>query len=123
VRKKKSWIAGGVTVTAGLALLVFAVSKAPDHGWGSAWTLSRLAFAAALLLAFVGIEAQAKDPLMPFSIFRIKTVAGANVCGLLLGAITFANFSSMYVQNIPISAIKTGDVRRHGRKLCPGPSR
>jgi EmrB/QacA subfamily drug resistance transporter len=109
--KKSLDVAGAVTVTAGLALLVYAVSKAPDHGWGSAWTLSRLLIAVALLLAFVGIEARAKDPLMPFSIFRIKTVAGANVCGLFLGAITFANFFllTLYVQQVlGYSAIKTG---------------
>jgi EmrB/QacA subfamily drug resistance transporter len=109
--KKSLDIAGAVTVTAGLALLVFAVSKAPDHGWSSGWTLSRLAVAILLLLLFVGIEARAKDPLMPFSIFRIKTVAGANVCGLLLGAITFANFYllTLYVQQVlGYSAIKTG---------------
>jgi len=109
--KKSLDIAGAVTVTAGLALLVFAVSKAPDHGWGSGWTLSRLAVAILLLLAFVGIEARAKHPLMPFNIFRIKTVAGANVCGLLLGAITFANFYllTLYVQQVlGYSAIKTG---------------
>ena len=109
--KKALDIAGAVTVTAGLALLVFAVSKAPDHGWTSGWTLSRLAIAVVLLLAFVVIEARTKDPLMPFSIFRIKTVAGANVCGLLLGAITFANFFllTLYVQQVlGYSAIKTG---------------
>jgi EmrB/QacA subfamily drug resistance transporter len=109
--KKSLDVAGAVTVTAGLALLVYAVSKAPDHGWGSAWTLSRLLIAVALLLAFVGIEARTKDPLMPFSIFRIKTVAGANVCGLFLGAITFANFFllTLYVQQVlGYSAIKTG---------------
>jgi EmrB/QacA subfamily drug resistance transporter len=109
--KKALDIAGAVTVTAGLALLVFAVSKAPDHGWTSGWTLSRLAVAVVLLLAFVVIESRAKDPLMPFQIFRIKTVAGANVCGLLLGAITFANFFllTLYVQQVlGYSAIKTG---------------
>jgi EmrB/QacA subfamily drug resistance transporter len=109
--KKSPDIAGAITVTAGLALLVFAVSKAPDHGWSSSWTLSRLAIAVLLLLVFVVIEARTKDPLMPFSIFRIKTVAGANVCGLLLGAITFANFFllTLYVQQVlGYSAIKTG---------------
>jgi EmrB/QacA subfamily drug resistance transporter len=109
--KKSLDIAGAVTVTTGLALLVYAVSKAPDHGWGSAWTLIPLAVSVVLLLAFVGIEARTKDPLMPFSIFRIKTVAGANVCGLLLGAITFANFYllTLYVQQVlGYSAIKTG---------------
>jgi EmrB/QacA subfamily drug resistance transporter len=109
--KKSLDIAGAVAVTLGLALLVYAVSKAPEHGWSSAWTLSRLAVAVVLLLVFVGIEARAKDPLMPFHIFRIQTVAGANVCGLLLGAITFANFFllTLYVQQVlGYSAIKTG---------------
>jgi EmrB/QacA subfamily drug resistance transporter len=104
-------VAGAVTVTAGLALLVYAVTKAPDHGWSSGWTLSRLAVAVGLLVVFVVIEARAKDPLMPFHIFRIQTVAGANVCGLLLGAITFANFYllTLYVQRVlEYSAIKTG---------------
>ena len=40
---RRRTIAGAVTVTAGLALLVYAVSSAPNHGWGSGWTLSRLA--------------------------------------------------------------------------------
>jgi EmrB/QacA subfamily drug resistance transporter len=104
-------VAGAVTVTVGLALLVYAVSKAPDHGWSSGWTLTRLAIAVVLLLAFVGIEARARDPLMPFNIFRIQTVAGANVSGLLLGAVTFANFFllTLYVQGVlGYSAIRTG---------------
>jgi MFS family permease len=66
--------AGAVTITAGLALLVYAVSEAPSHHWTSAWTISRLAIAAALLIAFLVVESRAKDPLMPFSIFRISTV-------------------------------------------------
>jgi EmrB/QacA subfamily drug resistance transporter len=104
-------VAGAVTVTTGLALLVYAVSKAPDHGWSSGWTLSRLAVAVVLLLVFVVVEARQKDPLMPFHIFRIQTVTGANVSGLLLGAVTFANFFllTLYVQNVlGYSAIRTG---------------
>jgi EmrB/QacA subfamily drug resistance transporter len=103
--------AGAVTVTAGLALLVYAVSKAPTHGWGSGWTISRLAAAAILLVAFLVIEGMVKDPLMPFGIFRVRTLAGANVAGLLLGAVVFANFFvlTLYVQNVlGWSALKTG---------------
>ena len=121
--KKSLDVAGAVTVTAGLALLVFAVSKAPDHGWSSGWTLSRFAVAILLLLLFVGIEARAKDPLMPFSIFRIKTVAGANVCGLLLGAITFANFYLLTLVRPAGARLQRHqdrpDVRRHGRERGP----
>ncbi len=104
-------IAGAVTVTAGLALLVYAVSSAPNHGWDSGWTISRLAVAVALLVAFLVVESRAKDPLMPFSIFRIRTVAGANVAGLLLGGVVFANFFilTLYVQQVlGYSALKTG---------------
>jgi EmrB/QacA subfamily drug resistance transporter len=104
-------VAGAVTVTAGLALLVYAVSKAPDYGWSSARTLLELAAAAVLLGAFLAIEARTQDPLMPFRIFRIKTVAGANVSALLLGGVVFANFFvlTLYVQQVlGYSALKTG---------------
>ncbi len=103
--------AGAITVTAGLGLLVYAVSKAPDHGWSSGWTLSRLAVAVALLLLFVVIESRVRDPLVPFRIFRIHTVAGANFSGLLLGGIIYANFFllTLYVQNVlHYSALKAG---------------
>ena len=103
--------AGAVSVTSGLALLVYAVSNAPNHGWGSGWTLSRLAVAVALLIAFLVIESRAKDPLMPFRIFRVRTVAGANVAGLLLGAMIFANFFvlTLYVQDVlGWTALRTG---------------
>jgi EmrB/QacA subfamily drug resistance transporter len=110
-RESSQDVAGAVTVTAGLALLVYAVSKAPDHGWGSGWTLSRLAVAALLLVAFLAVESRARDPIMPFRIFRVSTVAGANAAGLLLGAVVFANFFllTLYVQQVlGWSALKTG---------------
>ena len=55
-----------------------------------------------LLVAFLVIESRAKDPLMPFRIFSVRTVAGANVAGLLLGAVVFANFFilTLYVQHV-----------------------
>ncbi len=64
-----------------------------------------------LLIAFLVIESRAKDPLMPFSIFRIRTVAGANVAGVLLGGVVYANFFvlTLYVQQVlGYSALKTG---------------
>jgi EmrB/QacA subfamily drug resistance transporter len=104
-------IGGAITVTGGLALLVYAVSNAPSHGWSSTWTITRLAIAVALLIAFLVIESRAKDPLMPFRIFRVSTVAGANVAGLLLGIVVFSNFFllTLYVQKVlGWSALKTG---------------
>ena len=104
-------VAGAVTITAGLALLVYGVSEAPSHGWTSSWTISRLVVAGVLLIAFLVVEGRAKDPLMPFRIFRVRTVAGANVAGLLLGGVVFANFFllTLYVQQVlGWSALRTG---------------
>jgi EmrB/QacA subfamily drug resistance transporter len=103
--------AGAVSVTGGLALLVYAISKAPDVGWATARTIGLLVAAAVVLGAFVVIELRASHPLVPFSIFRIRTLTGANVVGLLLGATIYANFFilTLYVQQIlGWSALKTG---------------
>ncbi len=84
--------AGAVSITASLILLVFAVSKAPDVGWASARTIGLLAGSAALLVAFLLIETRAERPLMPFRIFRLRVLAGANVVGFLLGGAIFGSF-------------------------------
>jgi EmrB/QacA subfamily drug resistance transporter len=102
---------GAVTVTAGLSLLVFAVVDAVNAGWGSAATILRLAGAAVLLIAFVVIELRQRDPLVPFSIFRLRTLRGANVVGLLIGMSLFSMFFfiSLYLQGVlHFSPIKTG---------------
>ena len=103
--------AGAVTVTGGLALLVYAISKAPNVGWGSARTIVLLIVSAAILAAFAVIETRSRSPLMPFRIFRLRTLAAANVVGFLLGAVIFANFFvlTLYVQQVlGWSALRTG---------------
>jgi EmrB/QacA subfamily drug resistance transporter len=103
--------AGAITVTSGLALLVYAISKAPDVGWGSARTILLLIASVAILAAFVVIERRSRAPLMPFRIFRIRSVFAANVAGFLLGAVIFANFLvlTLYVQQVlHWSALRTG---------------
>jgi len=103
--------AGAITVTCGLALLVYAISKAPDKGWGSTETILLLIASAVILAAFVLIELRGRAPLMPFSIFRIRSLLGANVVGFLLGAVIFADFFilTFYVQEtLHWSALKTG---------------
>jgi len=104
-------VPGAISVTAGLAVLVFALVEAPDAGWGSGQTIGLLALALALLGAFVAIESRASAPLVPFSIFRSRTLTGANVVGLLTGASLFSMFFfiSLYMQNVlGYSAIKAG---------------
>ena len=104
-------IPGAVSVTAGLSILVYAIVNTEKAGWGSAETLILLGVAAALLAAFVAIERRAAAPLVPFSIFRIRTLTGANAVGFLTGASLFAMFffASLYMQNVlGYSAIKAG---------------
>jgi EmrB/QacA subfamily drug resistance transporter len=102
---------GAISVTAGLALLVYGISQAPEVGWATARTIGVLIASGALLVAFLVIERTVQEPLMPFRIFRVRTVAGANAVGALLGAVIFANFFllTLYVQNVlGFSALKTG---------------
>jgi MFS family permease len=93
---------GAVTVTAGLIVLVYAIVKAEDFGWGSGRTLGLAAVALALLAAFVVIESRKRAPLIRLSIFRARSLAGANIVLLLVvgGLFAFFFFSSLYVQRI-----------------------
>ena len=104
-------LAGAITVTGGLALLVYALVDANRVGWGSTETIVRLAIAAVLLGSFVVIETRAKRPLVPFSIFRLRTLRGANAVGLLIGMALFSMFFfiSLYLQQVlGYSALKAG---------------
>jgi EmrB/QacA subfamily drug resistance transporter len=102
---------GAVTVTGALLLMVYTISNAPQVGWGSTRTVSLLAVSAALLLAFLVIEARAAAPLMPLRIFRLRPVAVANVVGLLLGGsfFGFIFIGTLYMQQVlGYSALRTG---------------
>jgi EmrB/QacA subfamily drug resistance transporter len=102
---------GAVTVTAGLSALVYALVDATDAGWGSTQTIGLLGLSAALIAAFVAIELRSASPLVPFRIFRLRTLTGANVAGILTGASLFSMFFfiSLYMQQVlGYSAIKAG---------------
>jgi EmrB/QacA subfamily drug resistance transporter len=104
-------VAGAVSITAALSLLVYALVDANSAGWGSTQTIGLLGVSALLFAAFVGIERRSSSPVVPFRIFRIQTVTGANVVGLLIGASLFSMFFyiSLYMQQVlGYSAIKTG---------------
>ncbi|MGZ4354081.1 MAG: MFS transporter [Gaiellaceae bacterium] len=102
---------GAITVTSGLALAVYAISKAPDVGWGTLRTIGLLGVAAALLAAFAVTETRVRQPLVPFRIFRVRTLAAANAVAILLGASIFSNFFllTLYVQQVlGYSALRAG---------------
>ena len=104
-------VAGAVTVTAGLSLLVYAIVDAESAGWGSAQTIGLLTAAIVLLGIFTVIELRSHAPLVPFGIFRKRTLTGANVVGLMVGGSLFAMFFfiTLYMQQVlGYSPIKAG---------------
>ena len=104
-------IAGAISITAGLMILVYALVKATDHGWGSAQTLGGIGIAATLIAIFIAIEARAKAPLMPLRVFRNRGITSANIVGLLVGASLFSMFFfiSLYLQQVlHFSALQAG---------------
>jgi EmrB/QacA subfamily drug resistance transporter len=104
-------LAGAVTITLGLSAFVFALLDAETAGWGSAQTIGTIVASLLLLSVFVAVELRSRAPLVPFSIFRVRTVTGANVVGILVGASLFSMFYfiSLYMQQVlGYSPIKAG---------------
>ena len=104
-------VPGAVLVTGGLTTLVYAITEGRGWGWTSGTTIAVFALAAALLTAFVVWESRAKDPLVPFSILRIQTLAAANIAGFTLGTVLFAMFLmlTLYMQQVlGYSPMQTG---------------
>jgi EmrB/QacA subfamily drug resistance transporter len=102
---------GAVAITSGLMLLVYALTRATTHGWSSGGTIALLATSVALIAAFLVIELRSHAPLLPLGIFRLRTLSGSNVTGLLLSAAMFSQFFllTLYMQRVlHYSALKTG---------------
>ncbi|MET9393361.1 MFS transporter [Streptomyces sp. NPDC006624] len=95
-------VLGAATVTAGLALAVFAVVRAPEAGWGSAQTLLELGGAVALLALFFVVQKTVRRPLMPLGIWRVPRLGSANLAMTLLGAawIPMWYFLNLYLQQV-----------------------
>jgi EmrB/QacA subfamily drug resistance transporter len=102
---------GAASITAGLMLLVYAMTRATNDGWGSGSTLALLAGAAALVLAFVLIELRSPAPLLPLRIFRSRTLSAANAAMAIVGAVAFSEFFvlTLYLQDVlHYSAVMSG---------------
>ena len=85
-----------------LMLLVYALVKAPDAGWGNRHTIGELGTAAVLLAAFVVVERRSSNPLFPFAIFRTKGLAAADATQLIAfaGFLSVFFFLTLYMQNV-----------------------
>jgi EmrB/QacA subfamily drug resistance transporter len=109
--ERGSDFAGAVTVTGGLMLLVYAMTEAAIRGWGNGRTVGVLVASAVLLAAFVVVELRSRTPIVPFRIFRNRTLSAANLVGFLVGAALFSQFFllSLYMQQVlGFSALRTG---------------
>ena len=95
-------VAGAASVTASLMLLVYALTYAVDYGWSDPVTFGLLALSATLLAAFVSIERRAASPLMPLSIFRVRTLAAGNAITVVLASVGFSSFFvlALYLQQV-----------------------
>ncbi len=102
---------GAVLVTGGLSLLVYALVQTVDHSWTAPRTIAMFVGAFVLLGGFIATEQRAASPLMPLRLFRNKSLAGANVVGLMLGASIFSMFFllTLYMQQVlGYSPLRTG---------------
>jgi EmrB/QacA subfamily drug resistance transporter len=111
LRTKTFDVPGAVLVTSSLIVLVLGITQANQWGWGSAATWTTFAISAVLLVAFLAWERGREEPLVPFSIFRVRTVLGANVTGFILGTVLFAMFLllTLYMQLVlNMSPLETG---------------
>jgi EmrB/QacA subfamily drug resistance transporter len=103
--------AGAASITGGLMLLVYAMTRATQHGWTTAETIGLLIASVVLIAGFFVIELRSKAPLLPMRIFRLRTLTASNITGLLMGAAIFSQFFllTLYMQQVlHYSALKTG---------------
>ena len=104
-------VAGATSVTAALMLLVYGLTNATRHGWSEPLTLGLFAAAALLALAFVAVERRAAAPLLPLRMFRIRTLAVANLVTVIIASLAFSEFFllTLYLQDVlHYSAVQTG---------------
>jgi EmrB/QacA subfamily drug resistance transporter len=104
-------VAGAASVTSGVMMLVYAMTRATQDGWGDVTTLSLLGGSVALIAGFLAIELRSPAPLLPMRIFRIRPLSAANATAVMIGGIAFSQFFllTLYMQDVlGYSAIRTG---------------
>ncbi len=104
-------VPGAVLVTSGLVLFVLGITQGQTWHWGSAKTIGVFVASGLLLAAFALWEQRQRDPLVPFSIFRLQTLTAANIAGFIMGTALFSMFLmlTLYMQEVlGFSPLKTG---------------
>jgi EmrB/QacA subfamily drug resistance transporter len=104
-------VAGAVTITSGLMLLVYSMTRATEHGWGKPASVSLLVASGLLIGSFFLVEARSKVPLLPLRILRLRTLSASNGCALIATGTVVSMFLllTLYMQEVlHYSPIKTG---------------
>jgi predicted MFS family arabinose efflux permease len=104
-------VAGAATVTAGLMLFVYALTRATTDGWTAGSTLALLALSVGLIGWFAWIEHTSPWPLLPLRLFRLPTLAAANLAMAIIASVVFSEFFllTLYLQDVlGYSAVETG---------------
>jgi EmrB/QacA subfamily drug resistance transporter len=104
-------LSGAVTVTSGVMLLVYAMTRAAEDGWMTLSTLGLPAASFVLLGTFLVVELRTRVPLLPLRIFRLRSLAVANATAVLVAAVAFSEFFllTLYLQQVlDFSPIETG---------------
>jgi EmrB/QacA subfamily drug resistance transporter len=93
---------GAFTVTAGFALVIYAIVGTDTRRWTDSHTVFPLLAGVVLLIVFVAVESRAANPLVPLRIFRLRALTSANVTTMMLGSIMFGGFFfvSLYLQQV-----------------------
>src|SRR4051795_4288386 len=108
--RRVDWL-GQATLAGGLFLLVLALLRGNDDGWGSTAIVAELASAAALLALFVVVESRVKEPMLPLKLFRNPSFTGAQIAAAGISATFFAVFlyTTLYLQQVlGMSPIEAG---------------
>jgi EmrB/QacA subfamily drug resistance transporter len=104
-------LAGAATVTAGLMLFVYALTRATTDGWMADSTIGLLMLSAGLIGSFLRIEHTSPWPLLPLRLFRLPTLAAANVAMAITASVVFSEFFvlTLYLQDVlHYSAVESG---------------
>src|SRR5919198_1087947 len=104
-------VLGALLVTAGMLLLVYTIVEAPDVGWGDTKTIAGFAVAGAILAGFAAFEARHRNPVFPFSIFRVRGLAAADVTmvAAMAGFYAMFFFVTLYLQDVlHLSQLESG---------------
>jgi predicted MFS family arabinose efflux permease len=109
-------LVGAVTATAGLALTVFGIVRAPDEGWSSASTLVAITGGVALLALFPFVESRAAEPILPLELFRNQTFRTTSAISFVIG---FALFGSVTFLPIYLQIVKGNTPTESGLLLTP----